>query len=137
MNGYILNKKLIEEVPNKYNLYPKDIRKFKVLNWDKLKEKTWLNNAMNNGPWYCHLEGSQGKNEKYNDEDEFWIGFNESTGEVKYHFSSYEGMCHYNFTSFYSSRSIQNKYDMNVQVNTLRFLNMLLDEHIISKDNKI
>ena len=36
MNKYI-DFKLINAVPNKYNIKPADIRKFKVLDWDKLK----------------------------------------------------------------------------------------------------
>lgn len=119
------------KVPNKYNLRPADIRKFKVLDWDRLKKICWHNNAMKNGDWWCHLEGSQSQGQKYCDEDEFWIGFNAENNKVRYNFTSYEGMCHYNFSAFYSPRSIENKYDMNVQVNAMRFLNMLLDEKIV------
>lgn len=130
--GYI-NFKQIEEVPNKYNIKPADINKFKVLDWEKLKKLCWFNNAMKNGKWWCHLEGSNGGG-FYGDEDEFWIGFNEENGKVKYQFSSGEGMCKYNFPRFYSIGSIENKWDMNVQVNAMRFLNKLLDEKIIEMD---
>ena len=69
--------KLIEKVPNKYNIKPEDIKKLKVLDWDKLKKKTWYNDAMKKtGEWYCHLEGSNGGGFYGDDEDEFWIGFN-------------------------------------------------------------
>ena len=132
MSKAYIDFKLIEEVPNKYNLHPADIRKFKILDWDKIKKLCWHNDAMkDSGDWWCHLEGSQSPGEKYNDEDEFWIGFDAKNNRVKYHFSSYEGMCGYNFTAFYSSRSIENKWDMNVQVNAMRFLNKLLDEKIV------
>lgn len=127
--GYI-DFKAIEKVPNKYNLKPNDIRKFRVLDWNKLKKKTWHNDAMKNGNWWCHIEGSDGGG-FYGNEDDFWIGFNEDDGKVRYHFTSGEGMCKYNFPSFYSSRSIENKWDMNVQINAMRFLNMLLDEGIV------
>ena len=40
-------------------------------------------------------------------------------------------MCGYTFDEFYKSDSIENKWDMNVQINAMRYLNMLLDEEII------
>lgn len=127
-----IDKNLIAKVPNKYNIHPKDIRKFKVLDWDRLKKYTWFNQAMKDtGEWYCHLEGSNGGG-FYDDEDEFWIGFNKTNGKVNYHFSASEGMCRYNFTSFYSSRSIDNIWDLNVQMNALKYINMLLDKKIIA-----
>ena len=131
MNKYI-DFKLINAVPNKYNINPKDIRKLKVLDWDKLKKYTWYNEAMKKtGEWYCHLEGSNGGGFYGDDEDEFWIGFNKKNGKVDYHFTSGECMCHYRFDKFYDAKSIENKWDMNVQVNAMRYLNMLLDEGIV------
>lgn len=131
MNKYI-DFKLIKAVPNKYNINPKDIRKLKVLDWDKLKKKTWYNEVKKDtGEWYCHLEGSNGGGFYDDDEDEFWIGFNYKNGKVDYHFTSREGMCHYRFDKFYEAESIENKWDMNVQVNAMRYLNMLLDEGIV------
>lgn len=131
MKAYI-DFKAIEEVPNKYNLRPTDITKLKVLDWDKIKKICWHNKAMKStGDWWCHLEGCNKSNSKYDDFDEFWIGFDEKNNRVKYHFTSYEGMCSYNFTAFYSMKSIENKYDMQVQVNAMRFLNRLLDEKIV------
>lgn len=48
---------LVKKVPNKYNIKPKNIKKLKVLDWDRLKEYTWRNKAMEKtGEWYCHLE---------------------------------------------------------------------------------
>lgn len=86
------------------------------------------------GEWYCHLEGSNGGGFYGDDEDEFWIGFNKKNGKVDYHFTSREGMCGYTFDEFYKSDSIENKWDMNVQINAMRYLNMLLDEEIIELD---
>ena len=63
--------------------------------------------------------------------DEFWIGFNKKNGKVDYHFSSYGGMCGYTFDEFYQADGIENKYDMNVQINAMRYLNLLLDEKIV------
>ena len=131
-NRKYIDFKAIEKVPNKYNIKPKDIKKLKVLDWDKLKKKTWYNDAMKKtGEWYCHLEGSNGGGLYGDDKDEFWIGFNKKNGEVDYWFTSYGGMCGYTFDEFYKTDEIENKWDMNVQVNAMRYLNMLLDEKII------
>ena len=131
MSRYI-DFKLTETVPNKYNIKPKDITKLKVLDWEKLKKVTHYNKAMEKtGRWYCHLEGSNGGGLYSDDEDDFWIGFNENNGKVRYDFSSREGMCHYNFDEFYKASDIENKWDLNVQINAMRYLNMLLDEKIV------
>ena len=122
------NFKLIEEYPNKYNLTPKSIKKLKILDWDRLK--TWHNNAMLSGNWWCHLEGSNLKG-NYDDEDEFWIGFNEINNKIDCHFTSYGGMCHYRFNEFYNACDIENKYDMHVQVNAIRWLNEMIDDGIL------
>jgi hypothetical protein len=122
--------KLIEEYPNKYNLTPKSIKKLKILDWDRLKKKTWHNNAMLSGNWWCHLEGSNLKG-NYDDEDEFWIGFNEINNKIDCHFTSYGGMCHYSFNEFYKACDIENKYDMHVQVNAIRWLNEMIDDGIL------
>ena len=123
--------KLIEQYPNKYNLTPRGIKNLKILDWERLKKKTWHNNAMLSGNWWCHLEGSN-LNGKYDDEDEFWIGFNETNNKIDCHFTSYGGMCHYRFNEFYKACDIENKYDMNVQVNAIRWLNEMIDKGILS-----
>ena len=134
-NRKYIDFKLIEKVPNKYNIKPKDIKKLKVLDWDKLKKYTWYNDAMKKtGEWYCHFEGSNGGGFYGDDEDEFWIGFNKKNGEVDYNFHSGEGMCRYTFDEFYKANEIETKWDMNVQVNAMRYLNMLLDEGIVELD---
>ena len=122
--------KLIEQYPNKYNLTPKSIRKLKILDWEKLKKKTWFNNAMASGKWWCHLEGCNLKG-NYDDEDEFWIGFNEENNKIDCDFSTYGGMCWYNFDTFYDAEQIGNEFDMNVQVNTIKWLNQMIDEGIL------
>ena len=40
-------------------------------------------------------------------------------------------MCGYTFDEFYKADGIENKWDMNVQVNAMKYLNMLLDEEIV------
>ena len=36
-----------------------------------------------------------------------------------------------NFDEFYKADGIENKWDLNVQINAMRYLNMLLDEGIV------
>lgn len=128
-----MNTALMQEVPNKYKLKVKDIKKLKILDWDKLKKKCWHNEAMKaTGSWWCHLEGCQTEGKPYNDEDEFWIGFREDDNKVDCHFTSYGGMCGYNFDKFYTEGDYENDFDIGVQVNALRWLNMMIDAGILA-----
>lgn len=109
---------------NKYNLVPEDINNLKVVDWNRLKDYTWLNTAISPSCW-CHTEVSE------DEMDEFWIGFY-SPSKIAYHFSSYEGMCGYEFEEFYSNESIECKYDLEIQSKCLKYLNTLLDNKIVS-----
>ena len=131
-----MNKELMATVPNKYNLVVTDIKKLKILDWDKLKKKCWHNEAMKDtGSWWCHLEGCQADGKPYNDEDEFWIGFREEDNKVDSWFTSYGGMCGYNFEKFYDADDYENDFDIGVQVNALRWLNIMIDEKILGLDD--
>ena len=122
---------LTKKYPNKYHLTPKSIKKLRILDWNRLKEKTWFNYARK-GKWWCHLEGCQPpKNVVYNDVDEFWIGFDEENNRIDYSFTCAEGMLGYKFDEFYSIDGIENKFDMFVQVNAIKWLNMMIDEGIL------
>lgn len=124
---------LIKAYPNKYKLTPKSVKKLKILDWDRLKKETWFNKARLSGKWWCHLEGCN-LDGKYDDEDEFWIGFNEENDKIDLNFSSYEGMCRYTFNKFYDVSEIENRFDMVVQVNAIRWLNRLIDNGILGVD---
>ena len=128
MNNYCMNLDLIKQYPNKYNLTPKKIKKLKILDWNRLKKYTWHNNAMKSGNWWCHLEGCQIKGD-YNDYNEFWIGFNENNNKIDCNFSCWHGMGNYKFDKFY--KEVGNKYDLQVQVNAIKYLNMLIDNGIL------
>ena len=129
MSNYYTDFKLIEKYPNKYNLTLKSIKKLKILNWEELKKYTWYNTAMKRtGEWWCHLEGCN-IDGKYDDFTEFWIGFNQKNDKIDCHFTTYEGMCGYKFDKFYEET--ENKYDLQAQVNCIKYLNMLIDENIL------
>lgn len=125
---------LTDKYPNKYHLTPKSIKKLRILDWDRLKTLTWHNDAMTRkGSWWCHLEGCQPPDSKrqYDDVDEFWIGFDEENNRIDYSFTCAEGMLGYKFDEFYSIDGIENKFDMFVQVNAIKWLNMMIDEGIL------
>lgn len=127
------DKKLAAEVPNRYNLTPQSIKRLVIKDWDALRKRTWHNEAMRGtGSWWCHLEGCGKQGDRYDDSNEFWIGFREEDDSIDCNFTCYEGMCKYLFTSFYDPSEIENKYDMGVQVNTLRWLNQLLDDGVLA-----
>ena len=128
--GYI-DYKLIEQHPNKYNLTPKNINKLKILDWSRLQKKTWYNQAMKDtGEWYCHLEGV-GKGYYGDSMSDFWIGFNKKNDKIDCWFDCMEGMCSYNFEKFYDINAIENKYDMEIQVKAIKWLNQMIDDGIL------
>lgn len=131
MAKYYMDYDLAKKYPNKYNLTPKNIKKLKILDWDRLKKHTWYNAAMKKtGDWWCHLEGCQSKG-TYDDFNEFWIGFNKKNNKIDCNFTCCEGMCSYIFDEFYTET--ENKYDLQVQVNAIKYLNMLIDEGILGE----
>ena len=123
-------------MPNKYGFSYDNISTVKILNWEKIKKNTWLNRALSKDEdIYCHLCGCNSDN-KYDDEDEFWIGFYEYDGHIEFSFSAYSGMCKYEFSNFYDPEEIDNEFDLYVQKNALKFLNMLIEESAISEPER-
>lgn len=119
---------------NKYNLKSSDIKKLKILDWDRLKGVTWYNQAMaKSGEWYCHLDGS-GKDVFGDAEDEFWIGFNKKNDKIDFHFTSYGGMCSFKFKKFYDSKDDLNKWGLEIQSKALEWLNSMIDEGILGRE---
>ena len=124
---------LTEQYPNKHNLTIKSIKNLVIVDWKRLKEKTWHNEATEKtGSWWCHIEGCNKDGQPYNEEDEFWIGFREDDNKIDCHFSSYGGMCGYTFDKFYAAKDIENEYDMQIQVNAIRWLNNMIDNGILA-----
>lgn len=125
-------------IENKYNLTMKDCKHLVVKNRNKICEPLfWRNNAID--AW-C-LSGSTARNSKdveyccYND---FWIGIYDDdakayAGKVRVTFSSYGGMCSYNFKNFYDYKEIENEDDLRVQEMFLETINMLLDEGVLEE----
>lgn len=120
------------KVENKYNLKPKDIEKAIVLLPDRLKEEPfWRNNVVN--AW-C-LSGGAGKG-LYGHFSSYWIGFHDD-GKIRFHCSTYEDMCHYNFKNFFDYNEIEMEVDLEIQEKLLERINWLIDEKIIEISNKL
>lgn len=140
--GKYFDEKLVEQYPNKYGWTFKNIATAKVLDWTNLRRYTteyhYNGERDENKPvsWdgYSHIEGCAVGGEPRDyvaDENEFFIKF-AFNGMNTYYFTSYEGMCGYEFEKFYDPAGIENEFDMKVQVNAIRYLNMLVDNNIIS-----
>lgn len=120
-------------VENKYNLKPKDIEKAKILNYERLHEPPfWRNNVVN--AW-C-LSGGIGCGYYGDCINEYWIGFYDSdakayAGKIRLKCYCMEGMCSYNFKSFFNLKEIENKWDLEIQEKLLSRINWLIDEKII------
>ena len=124
------------KVENKYNLKPKDIQKAIILDYERLKQPPfWRNNVVQ--AW-C-LSGYIRPNPKdiYGTYDlEYWIGFYDKNaksyaGKIRLSCSSYGGMCHYNFKSFFNPKEIDCEIDLEIQEKLLSRINWLIDEGII------
>lgn len=126
MSRYI-DFKLIEEVPNKYNLTPQSIANLKVLDFEKLKKKCcWIPAA---NAW-IHREGVGMDLWSYDYINEFYYKI-QSNGFIEFKLMCDGGMCWYNPSEFYKSNCIENKWDMEIQAKALRWVNGLIDEGIL------
>ena len=124
------------KVENKYNLKPKDIQKAVILDYDRLhKPPFWRNNVIQ--AW-CLSDGIKpNPKDPYGTYDlDYWIGFYDKdaksyAGKIRLNRSSYGGMCHYNFKTFYNPKEIENKWDLELQEKLLERINWLIDEGIV------
>ena len=123
-------------VKNNYNLDMKKVKKLRVGDRTKIGQPLfWRNNVID--AW-CIL-GTTAKNSKdeaFGTCDEFWIGVYDEdaksyAGKVKVTFSSYGGMCGYNFDNFFDYSEIENEMDLEIQEKFIETINKLLDEQIL------
>lgn len=116
-------------VKNKYNLTIADIKKLQIGDKTKIKEPLfWRNNVVS--AW-CIVE-TVGRFE----DAEYWIGVYDDDahaykGKFKFNFSTYNGMCGYEFKKFFNPAEIENKYDLEIQEKFLAKINYLIDEGIL------
>lgn len=125
---------------NKYGLTPTTIRNL-IPNRGKIQKRPfWRNNAIS--AW-C-LSGNtihSAKDDRYGTYDEYWLGVYDEdaksyAGKVRFHLSSYGGMCGYNISGFLKSDEIENKDDLEIQVKFLKRINQLIDDGVFSLPNE-
>jgi hypothetical protein len=123
-------------VENKYHLRPKDIKKAKVINPEKLHQKPfWRNDVVQ--AWCVSGVVGNNKDIEFGTESEYWIGFYDKNakshaGKVELSCTVYGGMCGYEFDKFYNPNDIDNEDDLLLQERLLKRINWMLDEGIIS-----
>lgn len=125
-----VDKRLLDSAKqlNKYNLTMKQIKNLKIGNRELIKEPLfWRNNAIS--AWcICASVG----NADFCDETSYWIGIYDEDakaykGKVRFNFSTYGGMCGYEFNTFFNPRTIETTDDLRIQKLFLEKINQLID----------
>lgn len=135
MANFYIDFNLIKKYPNKYNLTPSKIEKLKILNWEELKKCSCHKIVLKDGVWWEHFEGCNFDNDKYDDYSQFRIAFNEKSNKIICGFTTYFGCKDYIFNEFYKIKDIEQECDLYVQINTIKYLNMLLDKGNLGFDD--
>ena len=123
------------KVKNKYNLTPAKIKKLKY-NRELIGEPTfWRNNVIS--AW-CISRNTikNSKDDEFGTYDEFWLGIYDDdakayAGKLRIDFTSYGGMCGYNFKKFYDFSEIENEMDLEIQEKCLEVINTLIDKQVL------
>ena len=106
------------------------------MNWEELKKYSHYERRITDGDeWWYHFEGCNLNNYIYNDFSKFWIAFNKRNNRIVYGFTTYFDREEYTFNEFYQIKDINQERDLYVQVNAIRYLNMLLDKGILGFDD--
>lgn len=126
------------KVKNKYNLTIKKIKRLKVADRSQVHDPLfWRNNII--GAW-CISE-SVG-NEFMCDENEYWIGIYDwnapaYAGKFRISFSTYGGMCGYEFDKFFDEKDIDNEKDLEIQERFLAKINELIDCGVLTFNTEV
>lgn len=128
-------------VKNKYNLTIKQLKKYKVVDRTHVGLPFfWRNDVI--GAWcICGFAGTEA-DRRFGTWNEFWIGIYDEdakahAGKFRFYFSSYDGMCGYNFNQFFDKKDIDCENDMRIQEMFLEKINMLIDCGIIALEGKL
>jgi hypothetical protein len=135
MKKYVMRKPRVE---NKYNLTIKDCKKLQVGDRAKIKSPLfWRNTAIN--AWCISEDIGTDADKQFGTDNSYWIGIYDEdakayAGKLKISFSTYGGMCGYNFNSFFKEKDIENELDLITQEKFLEKINYLIDEGILTID---
>ena len=121
------------EVENRYNLTYSAIQNLKVGNRKLVGPPLFFWNASISA--WCIYEAS----DKQYRENTYWIGIfadnaPEYPGEFKFGFSSFTGICNYEFEEFFEASKIYDEYDLIIQEMFLKKINHLLDLGILVQE---
>ena len=130
--------KRVPQVENKYNLDIKTIKKLKVSDRSKIGEPLfWRNNVIS--AW-C-ISGSAGTraDHEFGTDNGYWIGIYDEdakayAGKFRISFSTYGGMCGYEFNKFFKPQDIDNENDLKIQEMFLDKINNLIDLGILTME---
>ena len=134
-NKYVMGKPKVE---NKYHLTMTQIKNLGIANRGKIKEKPfWRNERIY--AWCLSGYAGTKKDEAVCADNGYWMGFYDEdapkyAGEFQYSFSTYGGMCGYNFEEFFNPDDIECENDLRIQELFLKRINWLLDEGILEKN---
>lgn len=126
------------KVKNKYDLTISKVKKLKVLDRSKIKEPLfWRNEVIN--AWCISENAGTEEDVAYGTDNEYWIGIYDLNaknygGKFRFTFSSYGGMCGYNFKRFFDPSEIENDVDLEIQEKFLRKINKLIDMGILGME---
>lgn len=125
------------KIPNKYNLTISDIRKL-VVNDRSLvgAPKFWRNDVIK--AWCLIEHFGTVEDERCGADNEFWIGIYDEdapayAGKFRFTFSTYGGMCGYNFTEFFRPEDIDNEMDYQLQKKFLEMVTEFIDQGILKR----
>lgn len=134
-NKYVMGKPKVE---NKYHLTMTQIKNLGIANRGKIKEKPfWRNERIY--AWCLSGYAGTKQDEAVCADNGYWMGFYDEdapkyAGEFQYSFSTYGGMCGYNFEEFFNPDDIECENDLRIQELFLKRINWLLDEGILEKE---
>ena len=123
-----------KKVANKHHLTISKIKQMHVLDRSKVhKPLFWRNEVIK--AWCISEEVG---NPKFGDETSYWIGIYDEdapayAGQIRINFSTYGGMCGYNFEKFFQPEDIECDDDLRIQQKFLAKINYLLEEGIIGE----
>ncbi len=121
------------KVKNKYNLKVADLRKLVVLKPECICEPLFWRNSVIDA--WC-LSGEVGSIP--GTEVSYWLGIYDENaraykGKTRVSFSSFGGMCGYNFNVFFKESDIETIQDLEMQEQFMDKINYLLDNGILCK----
>lgn len=122
-------------VENKYNLTVKDVRNLEIADRSQIKDPMWWRNDVISA--WCISKNIGTKDDiRFGTDNSFWIGVYDEdakayAGKFRITFSTYGGMCGYNFDKFYDPEEIDNELDLQTHEQFLACINTLIDNGVL------